>query len=265
MNPEALRLEPEWVIVVIASLVYTGEIVLAVPGKKFDAASLSQLAAEKLEDLLYFKHLEQPKGWNIHALKALFEILGMSTGMVQMIAEGKDEPVRTLQQEVTKLVKRIVRCQQSLREGMSFWGADILNITGADIQAEVLNKAKDFFESLQAFSTTGKLKNFRYSAENVLEHKKAIEIADELDALREFVMENGSTASWLITTETILPSGHQWLEKLKKVKYEVLDSIRETDLSGLVIKSNEIGIKLKQLKKNIPVYILTCIQNQGWV
>lgn len=249
MNPGALRLEPEWVILIIASLVYAGETVLAIPGKKFDAASLPQLAATKLEDLLHFKHLEQPKDWNLPALKTLFEILGQPGGMAQMISQGKEEPVRTLQQEVSRLLKRIVRCQQNLREGLSFWGVDILNLSGAKMQAEVLDKGKNFFESLQAFSTPGKLKNFRYSAEEILGYQKVIEIADELDALREFVMEHGARASWLTTCESILPADHNFLEKMKKGRQEIFGTVRESGLSGPAVKSGEIGIKLLALKK----------------
>lgn len=256
MNPGVFRLEPEWVIVVIATLVYTGEIVLAIPGKKFDATSLPQLAATKLEDLVRFKHLEQPKDWNIPALKALFEIVGLPTGMAQMTTQGKDEPVQNLQHAVGKLIKRIVMSQQFIREGFFFWGLDILNVTGANTQAEVLNKAKKFFESLQAYSSPGKLKNFRYSAEDVLKHKSAIQIADELDALREFVMEHGSQASWLTTAEAVLPSEHAWIEKMKRVKQDVLDTLKDADLSTLILQSNETGMKLSQLKKEcIGVYI----------
>ena len=256
MNPGASRLEPEWVVVIIASLVYTGEIVLAIPGKKFDATSLPQLAATKLDDLVRFKHLEQPKDWNIPALKALFEITGQPTGMAQLITQGKEEPVQNLQHELGRLVKRIVMSQQFIRDGFSFWGLDILNVTGAGSQADVLNKAKEFFESLQAYSSPGKLKNFRYSADDVLEHKNAIQIADELDVLREFVMEHGSQASWLTTAEAVLPAEYEWTENMKMVKKDLLNTLKDADLSALVIKSNEIGIKLSQLKKEyIGVYI----------
>jgi len=256
MNPGVARLEPEWVVVIIASLVYTGELVLAIPGKKFDATSLPQLAATKLEDLVRFKHLEQPKDWNLPALKALFEITGQPTGMAQLITQGKEEPVQNLQHELGRLVKRLVMSQQFIREGFSFWGLDILNVTGAVTQADVLNKAKEFFESLQAYSSPGKLKNFRYSADEVLEHKKAIQFADELDTLREFVLEHGSQASWLTTAEAVLPADHEWTSKMQNVKKGVLNTLKDTDLSALVIKSNEIGMKLSQLKKEyMGVYI----------
>jgi hypothetical protein len=44
LAPQTLRLEPEWAVVVLAALVYSGDLVLAIPGKKFDATGLPQLA-----------------------------------------------------------------------------------------------------------------------------------------------------------------------------------------------------------------------------
>ena len=38
------RLEPEWVVVILAALVHAGDVTLSLPGKKLDAASLDELA-----------------------------------------------------------------------------------------------------------------------------------------------------------------------------------------------------------------------------
>ena len=67
LAPQTLRLEPEWA-VVLAALVYAGEVVLAIPGKKFDATSLPQLAGTGIDELARFKHIERPKDWNLPAL-----------------------------------------------------------------------------------------------------------------------------------------------------------------------------------------------------
>lgn len=188
MNPGGSRLEPEWVSVLVATLVYSGDIVLAIPGKKFDATGLQQLAATGMDELVRFKHLEQPKEWNLPALKALFELLGMTPGMAQLVTQGKDEPVQNLQQAVGKVVKRIVMTQQIPTRRALLLGA------GSALRAPTLparqwtDEAKGFFESLQAYSSPGKLKNFRYSAPEVLAHEKAVKSLDELDALREFIM-----------------------------------------------------------------------------
>ena len=126
LNPGTARLEPEWAVVIITALAYSGDVVISIPGKKFDATALQQLAATSMDELVRFKHLEQPKEWNLPALKALFELLGMTPGMAQLITQGKDEPVQHLQQAVGKIVKRIVMTQQTLRDGISFWGMNFL-------------------------------------------------------------------------------------------------------------------------------------------
>jgi succinate dehydrogenase flavin-adding protein (antitoxin of CptAB toxin-antitoxin module) len=256
MNPGGTRLEPEWVAVILVTLVYSGDIVLAIPGKKFDATGLQQLAATGMDELVRFKHLEQPKEWNLPALKSLFELLGMTPGMAQLVTQGKDEPVQNLQQAVGKIVKRIVMTQQTLREGLSFWGLDLLAGTDLANQASGLDEAKVFFESLQAYSSPGKLKNFRYSAPEVLAHEKAVKALDELDALREFIMDHSPTASWLSTAEAVLPAEHDWVDRMKTTRKDVLDALKQADLTELASQSQGVGIKLSRLKKD---YIVTYI------
>lgn len=278
MNPGGSRLEPEWASVLVAALVYSGDIVLAIPGKKFDATGLQQLAATGMDELVRFKHLEQPKEWNLPALKALFELLGMTPGMAQLVTQGKDEPVQNLQQAVGKIVKRIVMTQQTLREGLSFWGMDLVLSSGFTVpgsanselktQNSELEAAKTFFESLQAYSSPGKLKNFRYSAPEVLAHEKAVKALDELDALREFIMDHSPTAAWLATAEAstsrssefgvkgseLKPSGLDlWVDQVKATRGDVLDSINselKTQNSQLARLSSEVGEKLKKLKRD---------------
>lgn len=250
MNPEAARLEPEWAVVILAALVYSGDIVLAIPGDKFDATKLQKLAATSMDELIRFKHLEQPKEWNLPALKALFELLGMTPGKAQLITQSKDEPVQDLQQEVGKMVKRIVMTQQTLRDGLSFWGMDLLVGTDLSSKAGGLDEAKNFFESLQAYSTPGKLKNLRYSAQEVMSHEKAVKALEELDSLREFVMDYGPTAAWLTTAESILPADHEWVDRMKTTRQDILDSLKQADLSKLPTQSKDISTKLQQLKKD---------------
>ncbi|AKB32606.1 hypothetical protein MSSIH_1916 [Methanosarcina siciliae HI350] len=250
MNPGEARLEPEWVVVILAALVYSGDIVLAIPGDKFDATKLQKLAATSMDELIRFKHLEQPKEWNLPALKALFELLRMTPGKAQLITQGKDEPVQDLQQEVGKMVERIVTTQQTLRGGLSFWGMDLLIGTDLSSKANGLEEAKSFFESLQAYSTPGKLKNFRYSAQEVMSHEKAVKALEELNSLREFVMDYGPTAAWLTTAEAILPADHEWVDRMKTTRQDILDSLKQADLSRLQAQSKDISAKLQQLKKD---------------
>ena len=130
---------------------------------------------------------------------------------------------------------------------------DLLAGTDLASQASGLDEAKGFLESLQAYSSPGKLKNFRYSAPEVLAHEKAVKALDELDALREFIMDHSPTASWLSTAEAVLPAEHDWVDRMKTTRQDVLDALKQADLTELASQSQSIGAKLQKLKKDYTV------------
>ena len=253
MNPGGARLEPEWVVVLLAALVYTGDIMIAIPGRKFDATNLPLLAATDVDELARFRHLEQPKEWNLPVLKTLFELLGLSPGMAQLVTQNQDEPVRNLQQAVEEMVRRIVMTQQTAQEGLSFWGLDLIAATGLTSQASELAEAKTFFDSLRTYSTPGKLKNFQYKASEVKAHENAVAVLDELDALREFILEHGSIASWLSTAEGTMPTDHDWVKRMRNERPEVLDKLNQGNRQQLSAQSRSIGARLKKLKQDYTV------------
>lgn len=115
------RLEPEWVVVVLAALVYSGDITLTLPGKKLDAASLDEFARTPLDELTNFKHLERPKDLPVAALSELFDLLGIARGLLLNPAT-RDEAVKQLQTEVSRLLDHVVRAQQQVQDGVPFWG-----------------------------------------------------------------------------------------------------------------------------------------------
>lgn len=144
MNPEGARLEPEWAMVLLGALVANGDLVLAVPGKKFDASSLPQLAATPIDELKLFKHLEPPKDWNLPGLKALFELLGINTGQVQALTQGSDAPVSGLQDAIAKNIERLVMSAHTLRTGIPFWGVDLVQEAGLATLLPAMETAKIF-------------------------------------------------------------------------------------------------------------------------
>ncbi|MCX6569833.1 MAG: DUF6079 family protein [Candidatus Aminicenantes bacterium] len=249
MDKDRLRLEPEWAVVVLAALVYSGEVVLSIPGKKFDATGLPQLAGTGIDELAQFKHIERPKDWNLPALKALFELLGLTPGMAQLVTQGKDEPVQELQKAVTNAVERLVLIQQNLQNGLFFWGRSLLAEEEVKKLRAKLDGTKTFLESLQAYTTTGKLKNFRYDASEVIAHRDGLDSLAEIKSLEELVADLGSTASYLSTAEAVLPTGHEWIDKMKTVRDEVLAQIGDPAKRSAAIFRQQTQRKLGDLKK----------------
>ncbi|NLI41205.1 MAG: ATP-binding protein [Caldisericales bacterium] len=249
LAPQSLRLEPEWAVVVLAALVYSGEVVLAIPGKKFDAGGLAQLAGTSVDELVLFKHIEPPKEWNLPALKALFELLGLTPGMAQLVTLGKDEPVQELQKAVTHTVELQVLVQQNLQTGLGFWGRSLLAEDDIRKLRTKLDETKVFLESLQAYTTPGKLKNFRYSAAEVTAHRDGLSSLDEIKSLEELVIDLGATASYLSTAEAVLPTSHEWIDRMKTVRDEVLAQISDPAKRNAAAFRQQTQRKLGDLKK----------------
>lgn len=227
LAPQTLRLEPEWAAVVLAALVYTGELVLAIPGKKFDATGLAQLAATGIGELTRFKHIERPKDWNLPALKALFELLGLTPGLAQLVTQGKEEPVQELQKAIAAVVARLVLAQQNLQTGVIFWGRNLLSAEEIQGFRSRLDETKNFLESLQAYTSPGRLKNLRYDAPEVSGHAAGLQALAEIESLQKLVTDLGATASYLSTAEAVLPTGHAWLDQMQAVRDEVLAQISD--------------------------------------
>lgn len=249
LAPQSLRLEPEWTVVVLAALVYAGEVVLSIAGKKFDATALPQLAGTGVDELGQFKHIEQPKDWNVAALKALFELLGLTPGMAQLVTQSKDEPVQELQKAVTTAVERLVLVQQSLQNGLFFWGRSLLAENDVQKLRARLDETKTFLESLQAYTSTGKLKNFRYNVAEVTAHQGGLNSLAEVKSLEELVIDLGATASYISTAEAVLPSGHEWIDKMKAVQNEVLAQISVPAKRSEAAFRQQTQRRLGELKK----------------
>ena len=215
---ETLRLEPEWAVVLLAALVHSGDLVLAVPGRKFDAAGLAALAATPLDELVHFRHVERPKEWNLPALKALFALLGLTPGMTNLVTEGKDEPIQELQKVVSRLAGRLAVAHQALQGGIPFWGRRLIDEEGAAALRPDVERTKSFLESLQVFTSPGRLKNFRHEAAEVDGHRAGLDALAGIEVLQEFASELGATAAFLTAAETVLPPAHEWVGRMRQAR-----------------------------------------------
>ena len=246
---ETLRLEPEWAAVLLAALVHSGDLVLAVPGRKFDAADLPALAALPLDELIHFKHVERPKDWDIPALKALFELLGLNPGLGVLVTQGKPKPIRRLQAAVVQVVARLVVADRAVQTGIPFWGRSLIDSEEAKGLRSSLEGTKYFLESLQAYTSPGRLKNFRHDAGEVSGHATGLKTLAEVEALQGLVTELGPTAAFLTAAEAVLPKSHGWVGQMKEARSEVLAEIVRSDRREAVSLRRRSLRRLGDLKK----------------
>ncbi len=250
MDKDRQRLEPEWVAVVLAALVWSGDLVLAVPGDKFDASALPRLAGMSVGELVQFKHVEPPKDWDLPALKALFALLGLAPGMAQLITQGKAAPVQDLQKAVSQAVEKLARAQQSLQSGLPFWDGRLLAEDETQKLRALLDETKTFLESLQPYNSPGKFKSFRYGAQDVAGRAKGLAALKTVESLRELAADLGPSAAFLSTAEAVLPANHEWTDKVKTARGEVLARLADPDKRGADGLGQQLRRKLTALKKD---------------
>jgi hypothetical protein len=260
LAPQSLRLEPEWAVVVMAALVYAGEVVLSIPGKKFDATVLPQLAGTGIDELAQFKHVERPKDWNLPGITSLIELLqpycttgvSLTPGEAQVITMGgekADGVVTKIQTTILRIVEGIVLAQQSLQTGLFFWGRSLLAEDEARKLRAKLDVTKTFLESLQAYTSTGKLKNFRYNTSEVTAHRDGLNSLAEIKSFEDLVVDLRPTTSYLSTAEAVLPTGHDWIDKMKTARDEVFAQVGDPAKRTAATFRQQTQRRLGDLKK----------------
>jgi hypothetical protein len=248
LAPDRYRLEIEWVVVLLAALVYSGDIVLAIPGDKFDAGKLNDLAGTAIEDLAAFKHIEPPKDWNLPGLQALYELIGLVPGLAIEISQGKDSSIATLQDKIGTEVRRLVTALHSLRERLPFWGSSVLSEAEAEQYRQQLNTTKTFLESLQAYNTAGKMKNFRHNADDVRAHEDGLKHLADFEKLRSLVTELTPLANYLSKAQAVLPLDHEWNERVKAARNDILQQLGSETERGKSGFRNQVAQRLGELK-----------------
>ena len=218
---ERFRLEPELLVVVLGSLVYTGSLVLSVAGQKFDASALDLLAKTDMETLRTFKHVERPKDLPLDALQELFDLLSVPKGLI--VNPGThDQAVQELQIAVAQRLDKVVTAQAKLQDGLIFWGKPILSDAEETDTKQRLQKVKGFLESLQPFNSPGKLKNFPHDIAAIQSLKPGLDGVRNVEELVGLIQQVSVTTGYLTTAEAVLPANHPWLEEVKTVRGDLL-------------------------------------------
>jgi hypothetical protein len=87
--------------------------------------------------------------------------------MAMQVTQGDAVPVQQLHKVINERVEKLVRANQQLASGIPFWGQNLFTEPETEKLSALLTKAKEFLESLQAYNTPGKLKNFKYDATDI--------------------------------------------------------------------------------------------------
>jgi hypothetical protein len=108
---------------------------------------------------------------------------------------------------------------------MRLWARNLLSPEDSESLRVRMDDSKQFLESLQAYTTAGQLKNFRYEPQDVTAQRDGLEALKQVEAFQSIAAEFGPLASYLATAEAALPSDHAWIKKVQAVRHELLSEM----------------------------------------
>ncbi len=215
---QPFRIEPEFLVVVAAALVYSGDIVLAIPGSRIDASAIDRFKTTGIAELVNFKHFERPKDLPTGPLQELFELLGLQRGLIVNEAT-RTEAVVSLQSEVASRANRVAVALSKLSE-LKFGGKSVLASQEEDVVRAKLAELKTFLESLQPFNSPGKLKNFPHDVAGIQKQRASLDVLADIEQLSGLVTQTAQADGYLIAAEMLLPHDHHDGVRIREIRAE---------------------------------------------
>lgn len=221
------KITPDLFSVVLAALVYNGNIVLTINGTQYDAMKMDELAKLTPREIAAFSHLKRPSGLPLAELKTLFSLLDIPQGLLQ--EQALSAGIAHLREKVDQLLTDTVTTMQSVKVGIQYWDGAVLTTTEQQQYTEKLTSLKSFLEALLVFNAPAKLHNFRYTAEEIQEQKNGLEILQVVKKLQQKVAEMTPLAQYLTNAGQHLPFDHTWQEESQLALEALLDALKGTN------------------------------------
>lgn len=207
------QLEPELLSVILAALVYTGDIVITINGETYDSMKFNQLIALKAEGIAEFSHIKKPSDLPLAELRALFDLFSISQGLLQ--PDSQTNGVQTLQTKVQQQLTLLVKLQHELKDKIPTWELPILSDEELQEYQGKLQSLNQFLQSLQVFDTPAKLKNFKKTIEEIQSQQESIMLMDKLIKWRELASQITKKANYIVSARNHVSIADDWYVKVE--------------------------------------------------
>lgn len=243
------KLGREWIVLIMAVLIYSGHVVLtAANGTRYDASNLDVLAKENKSNLYSFKHIARPKAPKMAELKRLFEILGIPEGLI-VNPNTWEDAVKELLTVVKDLSSRGLHTISILNDGFALWGQPLIPGNIMDDYKERIRKVTGFGNAVNSrFNTPAKLQNFDYSMEQLKEIEDGIKVIRVVERYEDFKSKCSANVEYFSKVELVFQD-EKWTDRIRAEREafeRVRDGIRMEDESsdpGTIINNRLNALK----------------------
>lgn len=219
------KMEPELFAVVLAALVYSGELVVTVNGKSYDAMNYAEFSRLPLGQLTYFSHVKKPSGLPVAAINALFNLFDVQIPNLE--ETNLTHGIRLVIGYARDKVQKVVRMIPTIRTGLPIWDGTLFTTTEVQGYVQQLEQLKEFLEGIQRYDTPAKLHNLKFSADDIESQVDNLYALDKLEGLEAKVKEYTNVANFLAQAKLHLDRNHEWNEKVEAALYGLSVVLKE--------------------------------------
>lgn len=246
------QLEYQLEFVILAALVYKGEIEIKWNSKTLTAPNFDQtILSLDNNDFFTFQTIQKPIGTNFKSLKALFNYLNLPDLSAEL-----DKP-ETLTQIITTAsdrVKKVVSLKAKIYQGITCRTISLISTEKTALYCGLLDKLASLLDEIQSYNSYGKLRNFNYSEAELKEAFEAWPLCDEIEKLISRAAKFEELISYLTQAQSYV------LESEKPLYDDIDNEIQRLSLVLLSNNDNELKkyeTKLLSLKDSYADYYLS--------
>lgn len=213
------HLEPALLQVVLAALIWVGDVVVVIDKVKYGPDRLVEFSKLNDQQMLQFGHIEKPKGVSRASIRALFEFLDLPAAFVDDESKWDDVVIPALQTKVQEIIAATIAYGKFCRQDSRLFGEPLLNAAAVESWLQRIGRVKEFLEQVQNYNTVGKLRGFIRDATEVEDLSADYRaMREELGQLKSQYEVLSPQVSYLETAAQVLPPDDAWHKELDDVR-----------------------------------------------
>ncbi|MCK9226123.1 MAG: DUF6079 family protein, partial [Candidatus Muirbacterium halophilum] len=225
------NIEYQLVFIVLTALVFKGEIeIFWSPNKVLSATNIDTVTNFNNEDYFTFQHIKKPKGLPVKSLKALFTCLNLPDYSLEL---DKPQTISSIVSKAKEMVEKVVTTINLINNGISCKDVPLLNIQEKTEKKDKLDELKTMLDNIQSYNTSGKLKLFKYTEEELLATFEAYKYCYEIDKLKEKKDRFEKLITYLLTAKAFIEEDSALLKKIEDAINKLGDHLLNSSESEL--------------------------------
>jgi len=236
------KIEADFEFLVLATLAALGEIEITLSGKTINSTNIELLKSLDKSEFFLFSHIHPPKELNLNAIRDMFIAL---TGKDWSTQLSNEQTYIELAKAVDSFANRSAYAESKVSTEYTYNGIVLIDKDKALTYRHKLSAFKGFCDSLRNYTSEAKLKNFKYTLEELKEILKGKEVLELVEKTVDLVKEFEQEISYLIQAKQYIPD-----IPLRNSIQQAIDQLTETLNHQTDAKTNQYKTELRQLRSD---------------